>query len=95
MSWESEANSFIVDKVFRKMGFQITKEDIDDVVNARPEGIERILRIVKMKIQRYLQRKRENPITYSPQRRHASSIQTNQSQKASKFMYEQEALENG
>lgn len=33
-------------KVFKKMGFQLSKEDIDDVIKCSPKVIERILRFV-------------------------------------------------
>lgn len=34
-------------KVFKKMGFQLHRLDIDSVIAAEPEGIERILKLVK------------------------------------------------
>ena len=42
-------------KVFRKMGFQLSKKDIDSVVNAEPEAIERILSAVNIKIVDFLE----------------------------------------
>ena len=42
-------------KVFRKMGFQLAKKDIDSVVNAEPEAIERILSAVNVKIFDFLE----------------------------------------
>jgi len=36
----------IAAKVFKKMGFQLTSNDIDYVVNCKPDSIERVLKIV-------------------------------------------------
>ena len=62
------------------MGFQIASEDIDDVVNARPGGIERILKIVRSKIQKSLQRQRENPAAASPLKRKSKASPKSQRQ---------------
>uniref|UniRef100_A0A0G4HKN3 Calponin-homology (CH) domain-containing protein n=1 Tax=Chromera velia CCMP2878 TaxID=1169474 RepID=A0A0G4HKN3_9ALVE len=40
-------------KVFRRMGFQFHPSDIDDVINARPFAIERMLALVKEMVPRY------------------------------------------
>ncbi|CAG9327322.1 unnamed protein product [Blepharisma stoltei] len=46
-------------KVFRKMGFQIARSDIDSIVNCAPEVIERVLRLIQEKINEYKDRKPE------------------------------------
>ncbi|CAG9316559.1 unnamed protein product [Blepharisma stoltei] len=46
-------------KVFRKMGFQIARTDIDNIVNCNPETIERVLKVVQDKINEYKDRKSE------------------------------------
>ncbi|CAI2380220.1 unnamed protein product [Moneuplotes crassus] len=44
-------------KVFKKLGFQISKKDIEGIVNAHPEIIERVLKKVKDNIENYRSRK--------------------------------------
>lgn len=38
------------DKVFRRIGFKLAKNDITDVVNCVPDAIERVLRLINIKI---------------------------------------------
>lgn len=38
------------------MGFQISAGDIEAVINCVPEAIERVLRVLQIKIERYLER---------------------------------------
>ena len=35
-----------IDKVFRKMGFKISKPDLDSIVNCVPDAIERVLKVI-------------------------------------------------
>ncbi|CAK58506.1 unnamed protein product (macronuclear) [Paramecium tetraurelia] len=49
-------------KVFRKMGFQITQKDIDAVIAVVPEAVERILKVVQVKISMFLDNKEQNQI---------------------------------
>eukprot|EP00297_Palpitomonas_bilix_P012312 CAMPEP_0113908654 /NCGR_PEP_ID=MMETSP0780_2-20120614/26308_1 /TAXON_ID=652834 /ORGANISM="Palpitomonas bilix" /LENGTH=315 /DNA_ID=CAMNT_0000904159 /DNA_START=194 /DNA_END=1138 /DNA_ORIENTATION=+ /assembly_acc=CAM_ASM_000599 len=44
-------------KVFRRMGFQVTKENVDEVINAVPGAVERILKLIKTKMEKYEQKK--------------------------------------
>lgn len=51
------------------MGFQLSSTDIDNVINAKPESIERILKLVRVKMEKYMQKLKENPEPYgSPKR---------------------------
>jgi hypothetical protein len=38
------------------MGFQIKNTDIEAVINAVPEAIERVLRVIQVKTERFLER---------------------------------------
>ncbi|CAD8059369.1 unnamed protein product [Paramecium sonneborni] len=49
-------------KVFRKMGFQITQKDIDAVISVVPEAVERILKVVQVKISMFLDNNEQNQI---------------------------------
>ena len=40
-------------KVFKKMGFQVSRADIEKIVNAMPQAIEKVLNVVKQKIEEY------------------------------------------
>lgn len=53
-------------KVFRKMGFQIARSDIEQITNAQPDAIERVLKLVKDRVsfkqlERYLERRNGDP----------------------------------
>lgn len=37
-------------KVFKKMGFQLAPQDIEAVVNCMPDAIERVLKLVQIKV---------------------------------------------
>ena len=37
-------------KVFKKMGFQLAQQDIEAVVNCTPDAIERVLKLVQLKV---------------------------------------------
>jgi len=53
-----------LEKVFKKMGFTLNKNDIEDVINCVPEAIERVIKIVQIKIEKYresLANKDSNP----------------------------------
>ncbi|CAD8061208.1 unnamed protein product [Paramecium sonneborni] len=49
-------------KVFRKMGFQITQKDIDAVIQVIPEAIERILKVIQVKLDRFLDQQEQNQV---------------------------------
>ena len=49
-------------KVFKKIGFQLSKNDIDNVSQCVPEAIERVLRVVKGKLDKYVR----NPQAVAP-----------------------------
>ena len=49
-------------KVFKRMGFQISRTDIDKVINAVPQAIERVLKVVKDRIEDYKEGRGEEPI---------------------------------
>lgn len=37
-------------KVFKKMGFQLSPQDIESVVNCVPDAVERVLKLVQLKV---------------------------------------------
>ena len=37
-------------KVFKKIGFTLTKKDIDEIVNCTPDIVERVLKIVQTQV---------------------------------------------
>ena len=40
-------------KVFKRMGFQISRADIDRIINSSPQAIERVLAVVKQRIEEF------------------------------------------
>lgn len=46
-------------KVFRKMGFQLARSDIDKMINCVPETVEKVLKMVQDKLEEYRDRKPE------------------------------------
>ena len=44
------------------MGFQISRSDIDKIVNSAPQTIERVLKVVKEKLEEYKEIKEEEPV---------------------------------
>ncbi|CAD8047874.1 unnamed protein product [Paramecium primaurelia] len=68
-------------KVFRKMGFQITQKDIDAVISVVPEAVERILKVVQVKISMYLDNKEQNQIH---QQEKSVEVQQNQNKVSNK-----------
>lgn len=55
--------------MFKKIGFQLSKTDIDSVVNCVPEAIEKVLLYVRGKVDKYmenLENKQQEPITSIP-----------------------------
>lgn len=40
-------------KVFRKLGFQLSKQDCEDIANAVPGAIERVLKLARIKLASY------------------------------------------
>lgn len=49
-------------KVFKKMGFQVSRADIEKIINAMPQAIERVLNVVKQRIEEYKEARSEEPI---------------------------------
>lgn len=45
---------FLSGRVLKKMGFQISKGDIDCIINAQPDAVERVLRVVQIKLDKYI-----------------------------------------
>lgn len=43
----------MLEKVFRKLGFQVSRPDVDAIIQATPGAIERVLLIVKIKIDEF------------------------------------------
>jgi len=43
------------------MGFQINKDDINAVINCVPEAIERVLKVLQLKIEKYMEEPRADP----------------------------------
>lgn len=48
-------------KVFRRMGFLISKANIQQVVNCVPETIEKVLKLVRQRIENFEEQKEEKP----------------------------------
>lgn len=42
--------------MFKKLGFQIKNTDVEAVINCVPEAIERVLRVIQVKLERYLEK---------------------------------------
>lgn len=55
------------EKVFRKMGFQLTNNDTEAVINCMPEAIERVLKVLQVKLQLYLEQQKMQPMERKPQ----------------------------
>jgi arginine utilization protein RocB len=50
-------------KVFKRMGFQISRADVDRIINSAPQAIERVLAVVKQRIEEYKEtRTEEQPV---------------------------------
>mmetsp|Transcript_79886 Transcript_79886/g.93365 ORF Transcript_79886/g.93365 Transcript_79886/m.93365 type:complete len:212 (-) Transcript_79886:59-694(-) len=58
-------------KVFKKIGFQLSKNDIDTVVNCAPEAIERVILFVRSRIDKYLENleNKQDPAPEMPKQR--------------------------
>ena len=41
-------------KVFKKIGFTLTKKDMDDIVNCVPDTVERVLKAVQIHVKKVL-----------------------------------------
>lgn len=46
-------------KVFKKLGFQISRNDIEQVISCAPQAVEKVLKIVKIKVEEYAESKGE------------------------------------
>ncbi|EGR31024.1 hypothetical protein IMG5_118970 [Ichthyophthirius multifiliis] len=55
-NWET-----LQSKVFKKIGLQLSKNDIESVINCVPEAIERVLRVLQLKIQDMLNGQQGSP----------------------------------
>ncbi|KAM3142075.1 Sperm flagellar protein 1 [Paramecium bursaria] len=42
-------------KVFKKMGFQLSREQVDSVIQCQPEAIERVLKFVQQKLEIFME----------------------------------------
>ena len=40
-------------KVFKRMGFQISRADVDRIINSTPQAIERVLAVVKQRVEEF------------------------------------------
>ncbi|KRX07544.1 TGS-like protein [Pseudocohnilembus persalinus] len=70
-------------KVFKKLGFQLSKQDIEQVINAQPEYVERIIKVIQNRIENYRQRKgHDNNIYYNNSQIHQKSQQQQFNQSA-------------
>ncbi|EGR27238.1 sperm flagellar protein 1, putative [Ichthyophthirius multifiliis] len=54
-NWET-----LQQKVFRKLGLQISKQDINNIINCVPESIERVLRVIQIRIQDMINEQQNN-----------------------------------
>ena len=43
-----------IEKVLKKLGMQVSKSDIDQIVNCAPEAVERALKAVQAKVHLYI-----------------------------------------
>ena len=59
-------NHVFLEKVFKKIGFQLSKNDVDHVINCVPDAIERVLKVVQVKLEKYLQKKKDKPFDDQP-----------------------------
>jgi len=53
-------------KVFKKIGFQLSKTDVDNVINCQPEAVERVLRLVQLKVEKFFDKPRQEQDSTSP-----------------------------
>ena len=54
-------------KVLKRLGLQLSKSDIESAVNCSPEAIEKILKIVKLRVENYTEKARSQDLNnYSP-----------------------------
>lgn len=44
------------EKVLKKINFQISKNDIEHIITCTPDSIERVLKILKEKIELYIEK---------------------------------------
>jgi hypothetical protein len=49
-NWTTLNRSAYAEKVFKKMGFQLARTDIEKVANAVPDSIERVLNVIRLKV---------------------------------------------
>jgi hypothetical protein len=50
-----------IEKVLKKLNYQISKNDIDHIITCTPDIIERVLKVTQMKIKSFIERKKNNP----------------------------------
>lgn len=47
------------EKVLKRINFQISKNDIEHIITATPDSIERVLKVMKDKIMQYMEKTKE------------------------------------
>lgn len=47
------------EKVLKRINFQISKTDIEHIITSTPDSIERVLKVMKDKIQQYMEKSKE------------------------------------
>lgn len=50
-----------LEKILKKINFQISKNDIEHIITASPDTIERVLHTVRLKINQHLSKKKDDP----------------------------------
>jgi hypothetical protein len=43
-------------KVLKKLNFQLTKQDIENVISCQPEAIEKVLRVIQIRLEKYFEK---------------------------------------
>ena len=49
-------------KVLKKIGMQVSKADVEAVVNCEPDAVERVLKLIQAKVRRLIHTLIDNPI---------------------------------
>lgn len=52
-------------KVFKKINFQVSKADIEHIITATPDAIERVLKVLHTKIEAHLSKPKESSASNS------------------------------
>lgn len=56
-NWNTMNRKAYAVKVFRRLGFQVERDDVERVIRCEPEAVERVLKFIKDRIQAYHYRK--------------------------------------